>query len=151
MVLWQCLFWHYPVDLARVALHLSWKHETAKHQTVKHDHQKNLELGGFVAPNKPKSVMETFYVFPNQKQNWKLSFVLCLRVVISRGIITWLFSSSYTLLSILFSFTWALKPFNYYHLIIITFNVSITTATGDWQCLGRCVYLCVWVALIIIK
>lgn len=26
-----------------------------------------------------------FYVFPNQKQNWKLSFVFCLRVVISMG------------------------------------------------------------------
>lgn len=53
-----------------------------------------------------------------------------------------------------FTFTWALKPFNYCHLIIITSNVSVA---GDWQCLGRCgfqrasgfnhhqIELCVWV------
>lgn len=38
------------------------------------------------------------------------------------------------------TFTWALKPFIYCHLIIIPFNVSVA---GDWQCLGRCAFQCV--------
>lgn len=80
----------------------------------------------------PESVMRTFLsFFPIQKQNSKLSFGFSPRVVIWWKIITCYLQRSLAFLydaplpSILFTCIWALKPFNYYHLIIIAFNVSM--------------------------
>lgn len=70
------------------------KHEATKHQTVKHDHQNwkrfshhNSNATWLMSqPTRAQNLRKRpFYVFPNQKQNWKLSFVFCLRVVISMG------------------------------------------------------------------
>lgn len=95
-------FWHYPVDLEKGG-------PSSEHMKPPNIKLWNVitEIGirevfasqqqycmNDVVPNKPESVMETFYVFPNQKQNWKLSFVFCLRVVIWLGIITWLFCAA---------------------------------------------------------
>ncbi len=82
-------FWHYPTDLEKGGP--SCEHETSKPwNAITRIGIRRFSHERCRAQQKAECVMEIFYVFPNQKQNWKLSFVFCLRVVIWLGIITWL-------------------------------------------------------------
>lgn len=126
-------FWHIQWIKKKVALHLNWKHETF----LTSQQQYCISDG---PANKP--AMGAFHAFPNQT---KQKAIIC--VLPQGGHLTennrWLLRSSLVFLYrdctiYTVTFTWALNPCNYYLLIIIAFNVSITTADGDWQCLGVC-------------
>lgn len=149
------------MHLERLLLLLRWEPEATRHQTVKRDHQNWTRVFSSqqhdcvidVALNKPTGAQNLrrrpFMPPPPHhppKSKTKLKAIIC--ALPQGGHLNgnnYVVSAAKSCLPILCFYLYclpllgALKPFNYYHLIIITFNVSLTTEAGDWQRLGRCV------------
>lgn len=116
---WVLRLWHYRIGFRKEGWSSVWAADTKSHQTSDREtrssftSQRQHRSSDVRAQQTGICYGDLLCSLPNQKQNWKLSFVFCLRVVIWLGIITWLsrslaISSSYTrllLLSILFTFT----------------------------------------------